>query len=102
MIASDKPAGLFITYDEVLEPIGQSQVLAYLEELSPYNRIYLVSYEKAGLEALDSPHDSDALKRRAADSALEGVTEKYKRLLFPHGSALPRTAARSENRLCAE
>ena len=57
---------------------------------------------RAILEALDSPHDTDALKRRAADFAPEVVAENYLRLLFPHECALPRTAAHSENRLCAE
>ena len=54
------------------------------------------------LEALDSPHDPGALKRRAADFAPEVVVENYLRLLFPHESALPRTEARLEDRLCAE
>ena len=54
------------------------------------------------LRRSNSPHDPDALKQRAADFALEGVAENYLRLLFPHESALPRMAARSENRLCAE
>ena len=58
--------------------------------------------KKPVFEALNSPLDPDALKRRAADFALEGVAENYLRLLFPHESALPRTAARSENQLCAE
>ena len=54
------------------------------------------------LEALNSPHDPGALKRRAADFAPEVVVENYLRLLFPHESALPRTEARLEDRLCAE
>lgn len=32
----------------MLEPLGQSQVLAYLEKLAPARRIHLISYEKAG------------------------------------------------------
>ena len=57
---------------------------------------------RAILEALDSPHDPDTLRQRAADFALEGVAENYLRLLFPHESVLPRMPERSENRLCAE
>jgi glycosyltransferase involved in cell wall biosynthesis len=68
-----------------LTPVGDADALA-----------------RAILEALDSSHDPDALKQRAADFALEGVAENYLRLLFPHESALPRMAARSENRPCAE
>jgi glycosyltransferase involved in cell wall biosynthesis/peptidoglycan/xylan/chitin deacetylase (PgdA/CDA1 family) len=68
-----------------LTPVGDADALA-----------------RAILEALDSPRDPDALKQRAADFGLEGVAEKYLRLLFPDESVLPRTAARSESRLCAE
>jgi len=38
---------LYISYDGLLEPLGQSQVLNYLCELSEGHRIYLISYEKA-------------------------------------------------------
>jgi hypothetical protein len=37
---------LYISYDGVLEPLGQSQVLPYLENLSSSNNIYLLSFEK--------------------------------------------------------
>ena len=38
---------LYISYDGVLEPLGQSQVLAYLRNLSVDFRIHLISFEKA-------------------------------------------------------
>lgn len=38
---------LYITYDGLLEPLGQSQVLRYLEKLSDSYNIYLISFEKA-------------------------------------------------------
>lgn len=38
---------LYITYDGLLEPLGQSQVLRYLEKLSDSHNIYLISFEKA-------------------------------------------------------
>lgn len=38
---------LYISYDGILEPLGQSQVLAYLERLSSQHQIHLISYEKA-------------------------------------------------------
>jgi hypothetical protein len=41
-----KPGVLYISYDGMLEPLGQSQVLAYLERLTGDARIHLVSYEK--------------------------------------------------------
>jgi len=41
-----KPAVVYISYDGMLEPLGQSQVLAYLERLACDYAINLVSFEK--------------------------------------------------------
>lgn len=38
---------LYISYDGMLEPLGQSQVLAYLERLAQDHPIHLISFEKA-------------------------------------------------------
>ena len=38
---------LYISYDGMLEPLGQSQVLAYLKRLADGRRIHLISFEKA-------------------------------------------------------
>jgi glycosyltransferase involved in cell wall biosynthesis len=38
---------LYLSYDGMLEPLGQSQVLAYLERLAVGRRIHLISFEKA-------------------------------------------------------
>ena len=38
---------LYISYDGILEPLGQSQVLRYLEKLSSLHTIHLISFEKA-------------------------------------------------------
>ena len=43
---SSAPGILYISYDGMLEPLGQSQVVAYLEKLAPGRRIHLVSFEK--------------------------------------------------------
>ncbi len=40
------PAVLYISYDGMLEPLGQSQVLAYLERLAKDYTIHLLSFEK--------------------------------------------------------
>jgi hypothetical protein len=40
------PGILYISYDGMLEPLGQSQVLAYLEPLASDYRIHLISFEK--------------------------------------------------------
>lgn len=39
---------LYISYDGMLEPLGQSQVLSYLKRLASTNVIHLVSFEKPG------------------------------------------------------
>lgn len=41
-----KPAVLYISYDGMLEPLGQSQVIAYLERLTDLARIHVLSFEK--------------------------------------------------------
>lgn len=38
---------LYISYDGMLEPLGQSQVLAYLNQLAAGRRIHLISFEKS-------------------------------------------------------
>ena len=38
---------LYLTYDGILEPLGQSQVLRYLEQLSLNRKIILISFEKS-------------------------------------------------------
>ncbi len=37
---------LYISYDGMLEPLGQSQVLAYLKRLAQVRNIHLISFEK--------------------------------------------------------
>jgi glycosyltransferase involved in cell wall biosynthesis len=60
---SVKPGILYISYDGMLEPLGQSQVLAYLEQLAPDYRIHLISFEK--------PEDYSEAARTAMRSRLE-------------------------------
>ena len=40
------PPILYVSYDGMLEPLGQSQVLAYLERLAGCRSIHLISFEK--------------------------------------------------------
>lgn len=44
---ADRPAILFVSYDGVLEPLGESQVIGYLERLAAAYEITLISFEKA-------------------------------------------------------
>ena len=37
---------IYISYDGILEPIGQSQILCYIKKLAFENDITLISYEK--------------------------------------------------------
>ena len=55
---SSAPGILYISYDGMLEPLGQSQVIAYLEKLAPGRRIHLMSFEK--------PNDLEDEARMAA------------------------------------
>lgn len=44
---SAQPNGLlYVSYDGMLEPLGQSHVLAYLEKLAPDRCVHLISFEK--------------------------------------------------------
>src|SRR4051794_9353058 len=43
-----RPSVLYISYDGILEPLGQGQVLAYLEQLAGEFDIRLISFEKKG------------------------------------------------------
>ena len=51
---SPKPHVLFITYNGLLEPLGQRQGLAYLEALTDEYRFTVLSFEKARGIELDS------------------------------------------------
>ena len=62
------PGVLYISYDGMLEPLGQSQVLAYLERLAPDFPIQLVSFEKAA-DWADADR-RDALERRIAAAGI--------------------------------
>jgi glycosyltransferase involved in cell wall biosynthesis len=41
-----KTGVLYVSYDGIMEPLGQSQVLSYLKCLAVERRIYLISFEK--------------------------------------------------------
>lgn len=46
MSARRPPRILYVTYDGLAEPLGQSQVLGYLERLAATHEIHIVSFEK--------------------------------------------------------
>jgi glycosyltransferase involved in cell wall biosynthesis len=53
---------LYVSYDGVLEPLGESQVVAYLERLSAGREIHLMSFEKP--RDFDDKEQPAALSRR--------------------------------------
>jgi glycosyltransferase involved in cell wall biosynthesis len=59
---------LYIAYDGMLEPLGQSQVLAYLERLATTRTIHLLSFEKA-----EDWNDAVALTRVQARMQAAGI-----------------------------
>ena len=66
---------LYISYDGMLEPLGQSQVLAYLEKLAPGRRIHLISFEKP-----NDWHDEaqrKAVGKRIADTGIHWHPMRY-------------------------
>ncbi len=59
---------LYISYDGMLEPLGQSQVLAYLKRLAGDRPIHLISFEKA-----DDWANVAERERLARDIAASGI-----------------------------
>jgi hypothetical protein len=62
------PSILYISYDGMLEPLGQSQVLGYLKRLAVGRRIHLISFEKT--EDWANPAERE---RIASDIAGAGI-----------------------------
>ena len=67
--ATPHGAVLYITYDGVMEPLGQSQVLAYLEKLASNRPIHLISFEKASDRLKTS--EWEILRQRIAASGIQ-------------------------------
>ncbi|WP_420137955.1 hypothetical protein [Sphingomonas sp.] len=80
-----KPAVLYISYDGMLEPLGQSQVIAYLDKLSPCFAFDLVSFEKA--------HDwRDRVRRKAMAERLRAAGIRWHPLRYHKAPTVPATA----------
>ncbi|XCN72175.1 MAG: glycosyltransferase [Candidatus Electrothrix aestuarii] len=74
-ITNKKTGILYISYDGILEPLGQSQVLSYLERLAARHNIILISFEKSS----DWKHTGkrDAVCRRIQAAGIEWVPLRY-------------------------
>ena len=66
---------LYISYDGMLEPLGQSQVISYLNLLSDKHKIYLISFEKQ--IDLVNTNDFISLKNSLAESDIVWYPMKY-------------------------
>lgn len=69
------PGVVYISYDGMLEPLGQSQVLAYLEKLAPGRRIHLISFEKSA-DWANQAH-RDAVSRRITGAGIRWHPLRY-------------------------
>lgn len=66
---------LYVSYDGMLEPLGQSQVLGYLEPLAATHAIHLVSFEKA--RDWHDPPRMQAMRDRLAASGVRWTPLRY-------------------------
>jgi glycosyltransferase involved in cell wall biosynthesis len=76
---------LYISYDGMLEPLGQSQVIAYLEGLAVTRRIHLISFEKAS-------DWRDNGRRTATERRLSEVGIRWHPLRYHKSPSAPATA----------
>jgi hypothetical protein len=80
-----EPGILYVSYDGMLEPLGQSQVVAYLEKLAPGRRIHLISFEK--------PRDwRDEARRQAMRERLGKAGIDWHPLRYHKSPSMPATA----------
>lgn len=81
----EAPGVLYVSYDGMLEPLGQSQVVAYLERLAPDRRIHLISFEKPGDWA-------DGARRQAMRERLAAAGIAWHPLRYHKAPSAPATA----------
>lgn len=81
---TNRPTALYISYDGMLEPLGQSQVIAYLERLADDVQFHLVSFEK--------PADwNDRAKRSAVAARLANAGIAWHPLRYHKRPTVPAT-----------
>ncbi len=74
---SAKPAVVYMCYDGVLEPLGESQVIAYLELLADDYAIHLISFEKPADTA--RPEHVARMEARLRSSGIDWHPRRYHR-----------------------
>lgn len=70
-----KPAVVYMCYDGVLEPLGESQVVAYLEILADAYAIHLISFEKPADMA--RPESVERMVARLATAGIAWHPRRY-------------------------
>lgn len=79
-----RPGVLYISYDGMLEPLGQSQVLAYVERLTETARVHIISFEK--------PADwADLARREALQARMERTGVRWHPLTYHKRPTVPAT-----------
>jgi glycosyltransferase involved in cell wall biosynthesis len=68
-------AVLYVSYDGMLEPLGESQVLGYLERLAAGRPIALLSFEKAA-DRRDAARE-EAMRRRLDARGIDWIALRY-------------------------
>jgi len=74
----DKPAvarTLYISYDGILEPLGESQVVAYVERLARHGPMTLISFEKR--RDSDDQRRMHAMRMRLAQQGIGWAPRRY-------------------------
>ena len=66
---------LYITYDGILEPLGQSQVLEYQEELAKNFHVFLMSFEKSN--DLANKELLSSIQERVSKSSINWISHRY-------------------------
>ena len=85
MTSRERPAVIYITYDGLLEPLGESQVVAYMKQLAAEWQIHIVSFEKKA--------DRDDVARMAARRAqLQAAGIEWTPLAYHKTPTVPATA----------
>lgn len=78
---------LFISYNGMLDPLGQSQVIPYLRELAKRGvRFTLLSFERATAFVGEGPARCEELRRQLAENGIE-----WHRLRYHQTPSLPAT-----------
>jgi glycosyltransferase involved in cell wall biosynthesis len=72
-----RPRVLYISYDGALEPLGQSQVVAYLERLTGSAQLTLLSFEKPA-DLADGAR-ADAMRRRLDAAGIQWIIRRYRK-----------------------